>query len=87
MKTPPLEVEAVILAEFSTECNMYAYKKGKQWVILSYRGYCVHDPINFEREHVLPVYPFCKEVVILNRNCFDHPYEEHMNLILKQKAH
>ncbi|CAN7978248.1 unnamed protein product, partial [Ixodes persulcatus] len=64
------ELEAVTVAEFATEYNMYTCRKRNQRRIRRYRGYSVDDSVNFKREHVLLFYPFRKEVDILDQNCF-----------------
>ncbi|XP_042150314.1 uncharacterized protein LOC120844489 [Ixodes scapularis] len=80
------ELEAVTLAEFATEHNIYTCRKRNQRRILRYRGYSVDDSVNFKREHVLLFYPFRKEVDILDQNCFERLYEQNIDVILQNKA-
>ncbi|XP_075526543.1 uncharacterized protein LOC142558274 [Dermacentor variabilis] len=80
------ELEAVTLAEFATDYNIYTCKKRVQRVILRYRGYSIDDSVNFKREHVLLFFPFRKEVDILDQNCFERLYEENTDVIREHKS-
>ncbi|KAK8768809.1 hypothetical protein V5799_014726 [Amblyomma americanum] len=81
------ELEAVTLAEFATDYNMYTWQKGFQRVILRYRGYSIDDPVNFKREHVLHFLLFHKEVDVLDQNCFERVYEENSDVFREHTAH
>lgn len=80
------ELEAVTLAEFATDYNIYTCKKRIQRVILCYCSYSIDDPINFKREHFLLFYPFRKEVDILDQDCFEWLYGENIDLIREHKS-